>query len=195
MAVCRFFQRLQINPQTVDKLIQESRNYTFSLVYFGFSELSQNIICRPILRIPSPPVRAMSTSVEAQIIQLHLRHFMKDQITTALRTGKPQVSRCIRDFRQTGIIPEARRIGRPRKRPYSLDRSRRSPAAARLADHRAMMEAIVREMGNTKRFAIEESMIPRAAAGCAQRFIGLEGPREVSSTGPNRPQRPISGLK
>jgi hypothetical protein len=46
---------------------------------------------------------AMLTSIEAQIIQLHLRYFTQEQITAALKTGKPPVSRCIRDFRQTGI--------------------------------------------------------------------------------------------
>jgi hypothetical protein len=97
---------------------QESRNQTFLLVYFCFSELSQNIISRPTIKISSLPVPAMSTSIEAQIIQLHLRHFTQDQITAALRTGKPRVSRCIRDFWQTGITPKARRIGRLRKRPY-----------------------------------------------------------------------------
>jgi hypothetical protein len=62
-------------------------------------------------------------------------------------------------FRETGIIPEARRIGRI------------SPAAARLADRRAAMEAIVREMGNTKNFAIEESMVRRAAVPWTRSFI------------------------
>jgi hypothetical protein len=46
------------------------------------------------------------------------------------------------------------------------------------------MEAIALEMGNTKRFTIEESLVPRAAEPCTQSFIGLERPREVSSTGP-----------
>jgi hypothetical protein len=45
------------------------------------------------------------------------------------------------------------------------------------------MEAIVSEMGNTRGFAIEESMVPRAAAPCTRSFIGHEGFHEVSSTG------------
>jgi hypothetical protein len=62
-------------------------------------------------------------------------------------------------------------------------------------DRLAAMDAIVREMGNTKRFAIEELMVPRAAVPCPQLFIGHEGSREVSSTGPNRLDCPSFGRK
>jgi hypothetical protein len=153
------------------------------------------MIYRPIIKIPFLPVRAMSTSIEAQSIQLHLRNFTHNQITAVLRTGKPRVSRCIHDFRQTWIIQEARRIGWPRKCPYSFDQSRRSPAAARLADRPAATDVIVREMGNVKRFAIGESMVPGAAARCTRSFTGDEGSREVSSTTPNRLDCPSFGLK
>jgi hypothetical protein len=76
-----------------------------------------------------------------------------------------------------------------------LDWSRRSPAAARLADRWAAMEAIVGEMGNTKFFTIKESMVPRAAALCTRSFIGHKGSREVSSTGAHRLDCLSFGLK
>jgi hypothetical protein len=49
---------------------------------------------------------AVPISVEQQIIQLYFRHFPRDQIVTMLKTGDPRASRCIREFRRTGIIPK-----------------------------------------------------------------------------------------
>jgi hypothetical protein len=75
-----------------------SSKLNFFARLFGFSELSQNTFCRSITKIPSLPVRAMSASIEIQIIQLHLRHFKQDQIAAALRTWKPRVLRGNHDF-------------------------------------------------------------------------------------------------
>jgi transposase len=62
----------------------------------------------------------MTTPVEAQIIELHLRHYTQDLIVATLKTGKPRVSRCIKEFHRSGVIPGALRIGRPSKRSSDL---------------------------------------------------------------------------
>jgi hypothetical protein len=62
----------------------------------------------------------MTTTVEAQIIELHLRHYTQDLIVATLKTGKPRVSRCIKEFHRSEVIPGPLRIGRPRKRSSDL---------------------------------------------------------------------------
>jgi hypothetical protein len=62
----------------------------------------------------------ISPSVEAQVIELHLRHYTQDQIIATLRTGKPRISRCIREFHQSGVVPESLRLERPNKRSSDL---------------------------------------------------------------------------
>jgi transposase len=62
----------------------------------------------------------MTTSVDAQIVELHLRHYTQELIVATLKTGKPRVSRCIREFHQSGVIPSALRIDRPSNRSSDL---------------------------------------------------------------------------
>jgi hypothetical protein len=64
-----------------------------------------------------PPV---FESVEAKIIELHFGHHAHDQTVALLRAGKPLVSRCIREFHCSDVIPNALTIGRPSKRSSEL---------------------------------------------------------------------------
>jgi transposase len=57
----------------------------------------------------------MDDSLEAKVIELHLRHQTQDEIASVLRTSKSRVSRSVREFHETGLIPTAFRIGRPSK--------------------------------------------------------------------------------
>jgi hypothetical protein len=153
------------------------------------------MICRRIVKTPSLPVRAMSASIKAQIIPLHLRHFTQDQITAALRTGKPRVSRCIRGFHKPGSF---------RKLDGSDDHGNIHTPWTEAEDHQLLHDWLTvgprwkqlsAKWGTKKRFAIEESMVPRAAASCTRSFIGHEGSREVSLTGRNRLDCPNVGLE
>jgi hypothetical protein len=60
------------------------------------------------------------SSVEIKIVEFHLRHDTEDENAASLKTGKSQVSRCIREFHHSGIIPNPVRIGRPSKRSSAL---------------------------------------------------------------------------
>jgi transposase len=53
--------------------------------------------------------------MQARVIELHLRHHTQDEIAAALRSSKTRVSRLIRHFHETGLIPNALRGGRPSK--------------------------------------------------------------------------------
>jgi transposase len=55
----------------------------------------------------------MSTSIEAKIVELHLRHLIQEEIAAPLRTGRNRISRCLRKFHYSGAIPDSHRIGRP----------------------------------------------------------------------------------
>jgi transposase len=54
----------------------------------------------------------MAVFTEAKIIELYLRHCTQDEIAMILKKGHSRVSRAIREFKTTGIIPETPRIGR-----------------------------------------------------------------------------------
>jgi hypothetical protein len=138
-----------------------------------------------------PMARGSPTSVEQQIIQLQLRHFPQDQIVARLKTGKPRVSSCICEFRRTGIIPEALRIGRPCKSSseltsfieartlqnpsrsegfsgwepgiHSLDRSRGPTIDQGLARDQPAREAAFKEMGDAIGMPVEEPMVSTAS--------------------------------
>jgi transposase len=62
----------------------------------------------------------MTTSIEAEIIKMHLAHFTFDEIASQLSVGRTRIARTIREFHQSGIVPEALRIGRPRKSQNEL---------------------------------------------------------------------------
>jgi hypothetical protein len=53
--------------------------------------------------------------VEAKIVELNLRHYRQDKIATAIHKSKPRVSRSIRYFPETGLIPDALPVGRSSK--------------------------------------------------------------------------------
>jgi hypothetical protein len=55
----------------------------------------------------------MDDSVEARVIELHLRHHTQDEIAAALRPSKTPVSRSIPHFYEIGLIKNALRGGRP----------------------------------------------------------------------------------
>jgi transposase len=61
----------------------------------------------------------MLSSLDAQIIGVHLSH-TQDEIIHVLKIGRTRISRCIQDFRRSGLIPDALRIGRPSKRSSEL---------------------------------------------------------------------------
>jgi hypothetical protein len=52
----------------------------------------------------------MLISLEAKIIELHLRHYKQDEVVAVLKTGKPRISRCIRQLHQTAFISDTLRI-------------------------------------------------------------------------------------
>jgi hypothetical protein len=84
----------------------------FSYVYHDFSFPLQKSNRRLMYTMAEPPFLDL---VEAKIIELHLGHHTQDQIVAFLRTRKPRVSRCIRAFHRSGVIPNALRIGGPSK--------------------------------------------------------------------------------
>jgi hypothetical protein len=55
----------------------------------------------------------MNDSVDAKIVKLHLLRYTQDEIIAALHPSKTQISRSIRHFRTTGLIPDPSRIGFP----------------------------------------------------------------------------------
>jgi transposase len=57
----------------------------------------------------------MDDSVEARIIDLHLRQHSQNEIVTALHLSKMRVSRAFKHFPETGQVPNALRVGRPSK--------------------------------------------------------------------------------
>jgi DNA-binding transcriptional regulator GbsR (MarR family) len=57
----------------------------------------------------------MEDSLEAKIIELRLRHQTQDEIALAFQTSKSRVSRPVREFHETGLIPTALRIRGPSK--------------------------------------------------------------------------------
>jgi transposase len=57
----------------------------------------------------------MDESVEARVIDLHLRHHTQDEIDAALHTSKTRVSRSVRHLHEIALIPNALRVGRPSK--------------------------------------------------------------------------------
>jgi hypothetical protein len=62
----------------------------------------------------------MSTSIEAKILELHLRHFTQEAIAPALRTRRDRISRCLREFQRSDAIPESHHIGQPSIRGSEL---------------------------------------------------------------------------
>jgi hypothetical protein len=62
----------------------------------------------------------MAVSTEAKIIELHLRHCTQDEIVMILKTGHTRVSRTIRKFKTSGIIPDTMQIGRLQKATSEL---------------------------------------------------------------------------
>jgi transposase len=62
----------------------------------------------------------MTTSIEAEIIKMHLAHCSFDEVASQLSVGRIRIARTIREFHQSGIVPEALRIGRPRKSQSEL---------------------------------------------------------------------------
>jgi transposase len=57
----------------------------------------------------------MNDSAETKIVEFHLRRYTQSEITAALHTSKTHVSRSIRHFHETGLIPDAFCVGRPGK--------------------------------------------------------------------------------
>jgi transposase len=64
----------------------------------------------------------MMTSIETEIIKMHLAHCTFDEIASQLSVGRTRVARTIREFHQSGIVPEDFRIGRPQKSQSELVR-------------------------------------------------------------------------
>jgi transposase len=64
----------------------------------------------------------MTTSIEAKIIKMHLTHCTFNEMVSHLSVGRTRIARTIREFHQSGIVPEALRIGRPRKSQSELVR-------------------------------------------------------------------------
>jgi transposase len=62
----------------------------------------------------------MTIFIEAEIIKMDLAHCTFDEIARQLSVGRTRIVRIIREFHQSGIIPEALRIGRPRKSQSEL---------------------------------------------------------------------------
>jgi hypothetical protein len=62
----------------------------------------------------------MSTSFETVIVELHLRHFVQEEIAAGLRTGRDRVYRCLREFHYFSTIPDSHGIGRPSIRGSKL---------------------------------------------------------------------------
>jgi transposase len=85
----------------------------------------------------------MHDSVEGTIVELHFRRYRQDKITAAFHTGKVCVLRFIRHGHETGVIPGAMRLGRPRKGASELASfieartilSAAKPLSDRYADH------------------------------------------------------------
>jgi transposase len=69
----------------------------------------------------------MTTSIEAEIIKMHLARCTFDAIASQFSVGPARIARTIREFHQSGIVPEALRIGRPRKSQSELVGFRETP--------------------------------------------------------------------
>jgi transposase len=64
----------------------------------------------------NPPIPAPTdVSTESKIIKMHLAHLSYDEIQTQLGVGRTRISTTIHRFHEFGVIPDAPRIGRPRK--------------------------------------------------------------------------------
>jgi hypothetical protein len=72
-----------------------------------FIHLFLSFVAKPVAVFYPVVKSSMSDSLEAKIIELHLRHYTHDEIIAVLETGKPRLSRCIRQFHQTALIPDA----------------------------------------------------------------------------------------
>jgi predicted transcriptional regulator len=55
----------------------------------------------------------MVTSIETEIIKMRLAHCIFDEIASQLSVERTRIAWTIREFHQSGIVPEALRIGRP----------------------------------------------------------------------------------
>jgi hypothetical protein len=62
----------------------------------------------------------MTTSIEAEIIKIHLAHCTFDEIESQFSVGRPRLVRTIREFHQSGTVREALRIGQPRESQSEL---------------------------------------------------------------------------
>jgi hypothetical protein len=63
----------------------------------------------------------MNDSVEAKIVESHIRRYTQDEVIVVLHTSKTRVSRSIRHFRETHFILDASRVGHPSKVRSSLE--------------------------------------------------------------------------
>jgi transposase len=57
----------------------------------------------------------MNDLVDTNIVELYHPRYTHDEITATLHTSKTRVSRSIRHFHETGLIPDALCVGRPSK--------------------------------------------------------------------------------
>jgi transposase len=64
---------------------------------------------------PQLLLMATDTSIESNIIALHLTQVSYTEIEGRIHVGQMRISRTSRQFYQFGIVPDALRIGRPRK--------------------------------------------------------------------------------
>jgi hypothetical protein len=62
----------------------------------------------------------MMTSIEGEIIKMHLAHCTFDEIASQLSVARTRVARTIHEFHQSGITPEVLQIGLPRKSQREL---------------------------------------------------------------------------
>jgi hypothetical protein len=64
----------------------------------------------------------MNASLEAKIVELYRRRSKQNEITAGLHTNRSCISRSVRHFHETGLIPDALRIGHPSKVTSELTR-------------------------------------------------------------------------
>jgi hypothetical protein len=87
---------------TGHKLGQENRDSSFRWFITVF-----------YFQLTSNSLSLMTNLIEAEIVKMHLAHLTYDKITVQLGVRRSRISRTIRAFHQSGIIPAALRIGRP----------------------------------------------------------------------------------